>query len=227
MDYPVNKARLLSGSSLFCDLGESELAELAASAEQQKVRSKQTIISQGSCSDEMYAVLHGRLKVSRAASDGREITLAILEAGDVFGELAMLDAQPRTASVETMEACELLILRREDVLSYLENHPKVMRQLIYALCDRLRHADEMVQDTLFMPLVNRLGKALRMLAEQHGDQREDGVHIDLKLTQQEIANLVGASRESVNKQLNIWEDEGILAMESGRLRLLNLSKLPH
>lgn len=218
----MDKARLLSGSTLFCNLNEQELEELAAHAQWRSLPARKHVVLQGSQSQEMYAVLRGRLKVIRESEDGREAILSILEPGEVFGELAMLDGAPRTATVETLEPCELLVLHRADVIGFLENHPKVMHQLILMLCQRLRNADELVQDTLFLPLPQRLGKALKSLATEHGS---DG-KIDLKFTQQEIGNLVGASRESVNKQLNAWQELGWLSMEDGRIQLLAEDKLP-
>lgn len=218
----MDKASLLSGSSLFCELSPAEREELAQHAEWRSIPARRIVLEQGSESQEMYAVLRGRLKVIRGSNDGREATLGILEPGEVFGELAMLDGEPRTATIETLEPCELLVLRRNDVVGFLETHPKVMRQLILTLCQRLRSADELVQDTLFLPLPQRLGKTLKSLAIQHG---ADGL-IDLKFTQQEIGNLVGASRESINKQLNQWETEGWLVMENGHIRLISADKLP-
>ncbi|WP_130107179.1 Crp/Fnr family transcriptional regulator [Iodobacter fluviatilis] len=200
----MDKAKLLSGSSLFCDLSNAELAELANQTEWRSLRAKQLVVVQGSLGDEMYAILHGRLKVVRSSTEGKEATICILEAGEMFGEIAMLDGGARTASVETIEACELLVLRRENVMQYLDRHPKVMRQMLAALCLRLRYVDDSLQDTLFLNLPQRLGKMLRQLANQHGIKDADGVTIDLKLTQQELANMVGASRESVNKQLSVW-----------------------
>ncbi|MBE9610438.1 Crp/Fnr family transcriptional regulator [Chitinilyticum piscinae] len=215
----MDKARLLSGSTLFCELDEAELQSLAARAELRHVAARHTILQQGSKGHEMYALIRGRLRVYRCTDEGREITLSLLEAGDVFGEVAMLDGGPRSASIDTLEACELLVLKREDVMDYLDNHPKVMRQLISALCQRLRNADEMVQDTLFLPLPQRLGKCLKTLAEQNGNDVNGWIEIDLKFTQQEVANLVGASRESVNKQINTWVDQGKMLMSSGRIRI--------
>lgn len=215
----MDKARLLSGSTLFCELNDEELRSLAEHAELRQVNARQIILKQGAVGHEMYALLRGRLRVFRCNEDGREITLSLLEAGDVFGEVAMLDGGPRSASIETLENCELLVLRRDAVMQYLEHHPKVMRQLIAALCQRLRNADEMVQDTLFLPLPQRLGKCLRTLAEQSGSEVNGWIEIDLKFTQQEIANLVGASRESVNKQLNAWIEQGKVQMISGRIQI--------
>lgn len=224
----MDKAKLLSGSTLFCELTADELEGLGQNAELRAVRAKTTVVAQGTPGDEMFAVLHGRLKVVRSTEDGREATLCLLEAGEVFGELAMLDGGMRSASVEALEPCELLVLRRESVMDYLESHPKVMRQLIAALCQRLRGADDLLQDTLFfLNLPQRLGKMLRSLGEQHGDQTDRGVLIDLKLTQQEVANLVGASRESVNKQLNAWVDDGLIDLAGGYIRLLRAEDLPH
>ena len=222
----MNKAKLLSGSSLFCELSSSELDNLAQHAEIRDIPAKQLVVEQGCRGDEMYAVVQGRLKVIRSNHEGREITLAILEGGEVFGELAMLDGAPRNASVETLEHCQLLVLHRSAVDQYLAHHPRVMRSLITTLCERLRSADDMVQDTLFLPLPQRLAKVLRQLAHNHGESNVDGVRIDLKMTQQELANFVGASRESVNKQLNSWEEHGWLRMSGGFIQLLAIDCLP-
>ena len=218
----IDKARLLAGSTLFCELGPQELEELGRHAQWRSLPARKHVVQQGSQNQEMYAVLRGRLKVIRESEDGREAMLGILEPGEVFGELAMLDGGPRTATVETLEPCELLVLRRQDVLGFLEHHPRVMHQLILVLCQRLRSADQLVQDTLFLPLPQRLGKTLKSLALEHGSAGR----IDLKFTQQEIGNLVGASRESINKQLNAWQESGWLAVEDGHIHLLEPDKLP-
>lgn len=222
----MDKAKLLSGSSLFCQLSYQELAELALHAQSRLVRAKQVVLAQGELSDEMYAVIHGRLKVMRSNAEGRELTLAILEAGEVFGELAMLDGGPRTATIEALEDCELLVLQRAMVDQYLNAHPLVMRSMIQTLCERLRSADELVQDTLFLPLPQRLAKVLRQLAQNHGDETAEGIRIDLKLTQQELANFVGATRESVNKQLSAWESQQWLSMRGGYILISHLDSLP-
>lgn len=222
----MDKAKLLSGSSLFCELSYEALAELAQHAQSRLVRAKQVVLAQGERSDEMYAVIHGRLKVMRSNTEGRELTLAILEAGEVFGELAMLDGGPRTATIEALEDCELLVLQRAMVDQYLNAHPLVMRSMIQTLCERLRSADELVQDTLFLPLPQRLAKVLRQLAQNHGDETSEGIRIDLKLTQQELANFVGATRESVNKQLSAWETQGWLSMRGGYILLSHVDSLP-
>ncbi len=222
----MDKAKLLSGSSLFCQLTPSELEALAKNAHIRHFVAKQMIIEQGSRGDEMYAVVHGRLKVTRSNNDGREINLAILEGGEIFGELAMLDGAPRNASVEALEDGELLVLQRSAVDQYLAHHPHVMRSLITSLCERLRSANDLVQDTLFLPLPQRLAKVLRQLAHNHGDANEDGVRIDLKMTQQDLANFVGASRESVNKQLSQWEVSGYLKMKSGYIQIIQIAQLP-
>ncbi|MBM5570616.1 MULTISPECIES: Crp/Fnr family transcriptional regulator [Deefgea] len=222
----MDKAKLLSGSSLFCQLTPSELETLAKHAHVRHFVAKQIIIEQGSRGDEMYAVVHGRLKVTRSNNDGREINLAILEGGEIFGELAMLDGAPRNASVEALEDGELLVLHRSAVDQYLAHHPHVMRSLITSLCERLRSANDLVQDTLFLPLPQRLAKVLRQLARNHGETNQDGVRIDLKMTQQDLANFVGASRESVNKQLSQWEDNGYLKMKSGYIQIIQITELP-
>jgi CRP/FNR family transcriptional regulator, cyclic AMP receptor protein len=222
----MDKVKLLSGSSLFCDLSDVELAELAIHTELRSLRAKQVVIVQGTLGHEMYAVLHGRLKVVRSSAEGKEATIGILEAGEMFGEIAMLDGGLRTASVETLEPCELLVLPRKTVMQYLDRHPQVMHQMIAALCQRLRSVDDFLQDAMFLNLPQRLGKTLRQLAIQHGIKDDEGVTIDLKLTQQELANMVGSSRESVNKQLSVWMEHGWLHMEQGMIRLLEADKLP-
>jgi CRP/FNR family cyclic AMP-dependent transcriptional regulator len=222
----MDKAKLLSGSSLFCDLSSAELEALASHTEWRTLRAKQMVVVQGSLGDEMFAILHGRLKVIRSSAEGKEATIGILEAGDMFGEIAMLDGGPRTASVETLEHCELLVLKRASVMQHIEQHPKVMRQMLSALCQRLRYVDDFLQDALFLNLPQRLGKMLKQLAKQYGNADENGTTIDLKLTQQELANMVGASRESVNKQMSVWAEHGWVEMEQGYIRLLQAGQLP-
>ncbi|XZG71410.1 Crp/Fnr family transcriptional regulator [Chitinibacteraceae bacterium HSL-7] len=223
----MDKAKLLSGSTLFCELEPDELDQLAHHAELRRARARQVIVQQDAPAEEMYAVIRGRLKVTRSSDGGREATLAILEAGEVFGELAMLDGGMRSATVETLEACELLVLRRNVVMHYLEGNPRVMRALISALCQRLRSADDLVHDLMFLNLPERLSKLLRQYAASHGITGDDGsVLIDFKLSQGEMANLVGASRESVNKQLAAWSETSVLALEQGHIRLLAPERLP-
>lgn len=218
-DIDSCKIRLLAASSLFSELSDDEFDALGRLSHTQIVPPKKTVFFKGDTGNSMYAVIEGRLKVHNVSSDGREIILGFLEAGSVFGEIALMDGKPRTATVVAVENCELLVVDRPSFLHFLEGQPKVALKLMIAMCDRLRATDELLENIVFMNLPARLIRILKMLSEKYGKPVGNGVELGIKLSQQELANLIGASRESVNKQLRVWEDEGLLMVLEGRMIL--------
>ena len=214
-----HKIRLLAASSLFSELSDEEFSALDSLSHTQIVPPKKTVFFKGDAGNSMYAVIEGRLKVHNVSSDGREIILGFLEAGSIFGEIALMDGKPRTATVVTVETCKLLVIDRPSFLRFLESQPKVALKLMIAMCDRLRATDELLENIVFMNLPSRLIRILKILSEKYGKPVSNGVKLGIKLSQQELASLIGASRESVNKQLRAWEDEGLLMMLEGQMIL--------
>jgi CRP/FNR family transcriptional regulator, cyclic AMP receptor protein len=151
----------------------------------------------------MFALISGRVKIVTLSPEGKEVVLAILVSGDVFGEISMIDGRARTATVLAVENSALLVLERRDLMPFLERHPRVAIKMLESICQRLRTTDELLEDVVFLDLPSRLAKRLLLLAEHYGKNTGQGTRIEMKLSQTEIGNMVGTSRESVNKQLRM------------------------
>ena len=200
--------QLLAQCNLFRELPADERATLIAHAHVRKYVADETIFLMGSTGDSMMVVLSGRVRISVASPDGKEVILAVLAAGEIFGEIAMLGGKERTADARAASECRLAILNRRDVLSFFEQHPNAWRGLVGTLCERLRIVDEQMAEIALMGLPVRLAKALLRMT---GIEPQTGKHLSqVRLSQREIGSLVGASRESVNKWLGRWQRKGIL-----------------
>jgi CRP/FNR family cyclic AMP-dependent transcriptional regulator len=214
---PIDKRQALAGHFLFRHLSKAELDGLLARARVQRHKSGVVIFRQGDPGQGLLAVLSGRVKITSPSTAGKEIVLNIINAGEIFGEIALLDSKPRSADAVAIAPCELLIIDRRDFVPFLEARPALCIRLLGVLCERLRRTSEQVQDLLFLDLRARLAKTLLRLADQHGQSAPAGREISIKLSQREIGNLVGRSRESVNKQLREWQDANLIRFHAGRL----------
>lgn len=212
---------LREDSLIFAALNEGEAAILLSKADSLLLKPRQSLFAQGEPGDRLYVVVSGKLKVTVQTSDGKEAVLSILSSGEILGEMALLDGKPRSANVTAMEPCELLAICRDDFLSIAEARPKVLLQLMELLSSRLRATNHLLEDLRFLDLPSRLAKLLLQLLDKYGRTSSRGVWLDMRLTQEELGQLVGASRESVNKQLRLWEEIGILDFGEGRLCLLD------
>jgi CRP-like cAMP-binding protein len=177
----------------------------------------ETIFVKGSAGSGMMTVLSGRVRISALSRQGKEIVLNVIEAGEVFGEIALLDGKERTADATAVTDCELLVLERRDMLAFLETNSKACLKLLETLCQRLRRTTEQVEDVVFLQLPNRMAKVLLRLTQNDGDQ--------VKLSQRELANLVGGTRESMNKHLNEWKRDDFIAIEDGAITVCDRSAL--
>ena len=186
---------------------------------------KGVIFYKGDPASQLFVILSGAVKVSAPSEDGKEITLGILGAGELFGEMGMLDGAEHTATVSALEPTEVAVLDRHDFLHMLASYPDFALRLVMILCTRLRQASEVVEDLSFLTLPVRLAKKLSALARTYGQPTPQGVRIGLHLCQQELANLVSTSRESINKQLALWQGQGLVTMEQGSLTILRLQDL--
>ena len=167
-------------------------------------------------------VLAGSVKISVASADGRDVVLNIINEGEIFGEIALLDGHPRTADATAMSDCELIVIERRDFLEFLRSEPDVTLKFIEILCARLRRTSEQVQDVTFLNLPTRLAKALlRLTAEIESSAPKRKVAI----TQRELSQIIGRSRESTNKQLGAWAKQGWIRLERGGVSVLQSDKL--
>jgi CRP/FNR family transcriptional regulator/CRP/FNR family cyclic AMP-dependent transcriptional regulator len=221
----MSMAPFLSQVSLFKSLAPAELADLARRMGVRSYRQGEVIFHKGDPGSVLYIIKTGQVKIATLSTEGEEVILAILTEGDFFGELSLFDQEPRSASVIAMVPTETFTLHREDFLSFLYAHPTLAADIIAVLSRRLRHTDILVEDAAFLDLEARLAKRLLELAESHGLSSETGVKIDLRLTQQDLAALVGASRAAVNKQLGAYQAKGLISLGKQSITILRPEEL--
>jgi CRP/FNR family cyclic AMP-dependent transcriptional regulator len=215
--------RLLGACGLFSGLSSEERRVLVGRAKLRSITAGQTIFSMGSPGNSMMAVLSGSIRISIPSASGKEIVLAILQTGEVFGEIALLDGKERTADAKAMTDCHLAVLERPDVLALLERHPSAWLKVVEVLCERLRRTDQQISELALLQLPVRLAKTLLRLAEAATSSSPRG--IEIQLSQRELGNFVGASRESVNKCLGDWQRAGILRIEENVIVLTDHTSL--
>jgi CRP/FNR family transcriptional regulator, cyclic AMP receptor protein len=173
----------------------------------------------------MMAVLSGSIRISTTSPQGREIVLAILQAGEIFGEMALLDGGDRAADAIAMGDCELLVIDQRDFIPFLKSRGDLCIALLRLLSQRLRRTDELVEAAMFERLESRLAKALVQLASETSSGNGVESDVQLKVSQHELSLLVGASREKVNRQLGAWQRAGLLGLGKRRVTILDLDGL--
>ena len=198
------------------ELSSTEIGELAASLRRRRYRTREVIFVQGDPGTMLYLIHSGRVRITVSSPRGQEIIIALRGPGDFFGEQSLLDGEPRSADAIAHEPSELLLLPRSDFLRFLEARPKLAVRLLASLSRRLRHSTQMVQDAAFLDVPGRLARVLLDLAES-GRPTDQGIVVTSRLTQTDLAALVGATRESVNKWLAFYERQGMIRRDRGRL----------
>lgn len=207
----------LLSSTLFQAMKLEELDGILRLATERRYRKGQTIFQQGDPGSSMMAVLSGRVRIGAISLDGKEITLNMIDAGEVFGEIALLDGKARSADAIAIEATHLLTIERRHFVPYLKGDLGLALRLLSVLCERLRQTSETLGDLVMFDLPARLGRTLMKLAGDYGRPSGSGIRIGIKLSQSDLSRLVASSRESVNKQMRAWEDEGLVVKEGGLL----------
>jgi CRP/FNR family transcriptional regulator, cyclic AMP receptor protein len=215
----------LGASEIFGAMLEDELEQLAQFGSRIRYPANKIVFEKGDPGDCLMIVLEGRVKIRNISADGREMVLDFVDPGRLFGEIALLDGKPRTAGAVTQEPSELFVLRRSPVLRYLEEKPLVAIRLIGVLCQRLRRSTQMFEEKILLDMAPRVARGLLRLATEHGHRIDEGLMIDLKLSQAEIGAFVGISRENVNRQLSAWRDGGIIKLSGGRIVIQALEDL--
>lgn len=190
-------------------------------------RARKQIFAQGDDSDCLYILLSGHVKISIHSDAGKETVLAFMGENDVLGEMGVFDGLPRSAGATALEETRALQLFKRDVISFLERNPTVAMQIIATLSKRLRHTNTQLEDIATLPTGPRLARALLRLADLYGE--EDGangaVRIDMKLSQSNLGAHAGLMRENVNRQIKVWEGEGLIANEAGIITLIDPQRL--
>ena len=214
-------------AALFAGLDDEATSALLKFMKPRSVRRGTVLFREGDAGDELYIVATGKLKVGRESSDGRENLLSVVGPSEIIGELSLFDPGPRSSTVTAVSQTELLSLRHEDLTAWLEDRPKAAMNLLRDLAIRLRRTNDTVGDLVFQDVPGRVAKALLDLADRFGQPTQDGVHVAHDLTQEELAQLVGASRETVNKALADFAQRGWLRLEARAVVLLDVDRLRH
>jgi CRP-like cAMP-binding protein len=215
----------LSKAPLFAALDDDASAALRATMNEVNVPRGQTLFDEGDPGDRLYVVTHGKIKLGRTSPDGRENLLAVLGPGEMFGELSLFDPGPRTATATAVTDSTLIGLGHDDLQPWLTGRPEVAAQLLGALARRLRRTNEAMADLVFSDVPGRVAKQLLDLARRFGVPTDDGVRVTHDLTQEELAQLVGASRETVNKALADFASRGFLRLEARAVVILDVERL--
>lgn len=219
----MDKVAYLRQVPIFGMLEPKHLALVAEMTHRRHYRKEQIIFYRGDPGDAMYILLTGSAKMTLPSETGSDVFVARLHPGDHFGELAVLDARPRYVTVIATEATELLAIYRDNLLAFMREHADVSLQVAISLCLRLRHITELLADMAFLGLLPRLAKRLCQLAG--GGPGAAGQSPEIRVSQAVLAEMVGASREAVNKQLARLREIGLIQTERGRVRILHLDRL--
>ena len=218
---------LLRGSALLALLPEGELQALATRVHRTHHDNGAFIFRKGDDGTGMMIVLQGRVKISSVGRSGSEVILNIIEAGQIFGEMALVDGDPRSADAVAAKDSEIVTLLRRDFLPILEHHPEAALGMMSVLSRRIRQTTEFVEDTVFLDVPARLLHRIEQLAERYGQQDPEtgSIRIEHGFTQQELADSVGLTRVSVNRQLGAWEDHGLIEKGRGWISATDLEAL--
>ena len=215
---------MLGECVLFRDLDPEERNILFARVRVRSYAAGETIFLMGSAADSLMAVVSGSVRISVPSPAGKEIVLAIIQPREVFGEIALLDGKERTADAKATAPCSLAILERRDVLAFLKDHPKVWPKVVDVLCARLRNTDQHIAEIASLELPTRLAKTLLRYASE-AERPTQSAGLRVQLSQRELGNICGASRESINKCLGGWQRRGIIHIEEGIILVMNRTTL--
>lgn len=216
------RTQLLKSQVLFAQFSDRDIQALLAHSQVKHYAANEPIFAMGSPGDSMMAILHGEVRITSPSADGREVVLNTIYAGEVFGEIALLDGRERTGAATAVTDCELLVLHRRDFLPFLRQNADLCILLLGVLCRRLRNTSEQVGDIAFVTLESRLAKALLRLAPASGEQAHGDT---LTITQRELGSMVGGSRERVNRQLRTWEKDGLIELATGMITIRDRREL--
>ena len=210
---------------LFTALDDAAAASLRASMDAVKIAKGSILFKEGDDGEHLYIIIDGKLKLGTSSGDGRENLLSILGPGEMFGELSLFDPGPRTSTATAVTDAKLLSLSHEKVIPWLRQNPEVSLQLLTRLSQRLRRTNEAVGDLVFSDVPGRVAKALIDLGDRFGKTTPEGLLVNHDLTQEELAQLVGASRETVNKALADFAGRGWLKLDGRSVLITDVERL--
>jgi len=220
-EIPGSKLAVLRRHPIFCDLDSKAFEQLCRYAKHATLKRGATIYSKGDPGNSLYVVVSGTAKMSISSPDGRNAILNLIGPGEIFGEIALLDGRERTADATANTNCEVFMIDRRDFLPFVRSQPELAMKFIELLCARLRWTSDQVEEVILQNLPGRLASALIRLTERHKTKGERTIAV----TQQEISEMVGMTRESINKQLRSWAAHNWVRLEHGAIVVLDVEAL--
>jgi CRP-like cAMP-binding protein len=221
----MDETHLLARIAMFASLEQVHLDEIAGKFVLRSYKRGATVFHKDDAGSTLYIVKSGQVKISAPSPEGEEAILAILADGDFFGELSILDGKPRSATATAMEDTTAYALDRSDFLDLVRADPELAIEILATLSQRLRRTDVLLQDAFFLDMPGRLAKQLLELADRQGVETDEGLMIDMRLTQHDLASAIGATRESVNRLLGHLQDEGLISISKQHIHILRKDDL--
>jgi CRP/FNR family cyclic AMP-dependent transcriptional regulator len=221
----MSQARLRHKIPLFVDFGPSEFESLEKCLIRRRYPAGQALFHMGDEGGSLHFIESGRVKITIPSSSGEELILAIRGAGDILGELSLFDGKSRSATVLALEETVTLCLHREDLLVLMRNRFDVVEKILEVLARRIRETDMLLADVHFLDITSRLAKKILDLGDTFGIREGGQVRIGVKITQKDLASMIGATRESINKQLKALRDQGLVRISGGTIEILNRERL--
>lgn len=210
---------VLRGNLLLRNLADESLDRIAALAARRSYPKDTVIFAQGDVGDALYAVISGQVRIWTSTPNGREVFLNIMESGDTFGEIAVIDGRPRTASAMAVTDVELFLIRRPDLLGLMARDPALPMHLLKLFCQRLRWTSDLIEESALHDLQTRLARRVLRLTADHG--QVDGNRTTLLISQGDLANFLSVSRQVVNQYLQEWRERGWISLSRGKLVIEN------
>jgi CRP/FNR family cyclic AMP-dependent transcriptional regulator len=218
MSIDANR-QYLQSVGIFSGISSDELRDLSARMQSREYPAGAIIVGQEDSGDSLFVLTEGRVKVVLYGDSGREVILSILRAGEIFGEMSLFDNEPRSANVIALEPTRALVLERAAFVRHVSSSPHVALQILAELSRRLRQADRVIGNLALLDVYGRVARVLQDMANKDGVETEDGILIRERPTQQEIASMVGTSRETVSRALNDFSRRGLILMNGKQLLL--------
>jgi CRP-like cAMP-binding protein len=223
-DRPLDGA-LLKKVPLFAEFGDEDLTAIASLVQTRRFAKHAVLVYEGDPGDALFIVVKGNVAVTRLSNEGKESILSILKEGDFFGEMGVLDASPRSATIKALGDVEVAILSRKDFLEMLARSAQMSLRLVLTLSSRLRATNQAIQAASYQDIRTRLASLLLNLEKNFGERVEGGTRLTLRLTNQEMANMIGTTRETVNRMLNRFWDEKLIDMRTANVVVTDHEKL--
>jgi CRP-like cAMP-binding protein len=217
----TDKRAMLHNYDLFSKLSPKQIDRLAACIVTKSVPHGTNIFAKGDPGSSLFAICQGIVKITVPSVDGHDAVFNLINKGDIFGEIALLDGGPRTADAVAVTDCELFVIERRDFLPLIREEPDIALKLIEILCARLRRTTEQAENLMFLHLPGRLARALL----RHSEVDERTCERKVTVTQKDLGNMIGMSRESTNRQLRIWEEQKWVRLERGGIVILSKKAL--